>query len=278
MNHLIAKIRLRGNVPKYRKLLSDVVLFELPNDLAPHVQYNPDHNLDEDSWFGIEQFSAQTFCLDFLRTPFHSAEYDTLDSIDVDKLDFLCSYQNGNEYYFQSISKAQLISKKILHLGDAFRYEENSKTIVVNSIADAIYIKDQDILYFKRLPTISGIFKGIDSLYREATEVETTDFLQKEFVQLDEDFTTAKVGKANRRRIAMALDTLNNFGEEEKGTVLNYIRDYCPDLEYQSNAFRIKSDDELKKLLYGIEQRYYTTPVGSERRCANSIIRLGQVS
>jgi hypothetical protein len=76
------------------------------------------------------------------------------------------------------------------------------------------------------LPTISGIFKGVDLLYREAMEVETTDFLQREFIQLDENFSAVKVGKANRYRIAMALDTLNSFEEEEKGTVLDYIRDY----------------------------------------------------
>ncbi|AFQ45262.1 hypothetical protein [Desulfosporosinus meridiei] len=274
MNHLIAKLRLRGNVPKYKKLLSDVSLYELPDDFVSYVQYSPDHNLDEDSWFGIAQFSTKAFCLDFLKTPFNSAEYDVLNTIDVDKLDFLCSYQNENEYYFQNVTKAQLLSKKRLYLGDAFRYEENCKTIVINSIADAIYIRDQDILYFKRLPKISCIFKGMDVLYREATEVETADFLLSEFVQLDEEFSVAKVGKANRHRIAMALDTLNNFEVEQKGTVMDYIRDYCPDLEYQNNAFKIKSDDELKKLLYGIEQRYYTTPVGNEKRCANSIIRL----
>jgi len=274
MNHLIAKIRLRGNAPRYKKLLSDESLFELPNNLVPHVRYSPDHNLDEDSWFGIERFSEQTFCLDFLRIPFNSVEYDTLNTKDIDRLDFLCSYQNENEYYFQNVSKNQLISKKLLYLGEAFRYEQNSKTIVINHNADAIYIRDRDVLYFKRLPAISGIFKGIDSLYREATETETTDFLQREFVQLDEGFSSAKVGKLNRHRIAMALDTLNRFEEQEKNTVLDYIRDYCPGLDYQDNAFKIRSDEDLKQLLYGIEQRYYTTPVGNERRCANSIIRL----
>jgi len=274
MNHLIAKIRLRGNGPKYKKVLSDVNLFTLPNDLEPHVTYSPDHNLDGDSWFGIEQFSTKTFCLDFLESPFNSAEYDALDTIDVDKLDFLCSYQNSNEYYFQNVTKSQLLSQKILHLGDAFRYEENSRTIVINPLADAIYLRDRDILYFKRLPTVSGIFKGIDMLYREATEVETTTFLQNDFIVIDAEFSTEKVGKANRHRIAMALDTLNRFEDEQKGTVMEYIRDYCPDLEYQNDAFKIKSDDELKKLLYGIEQRYYTTPIGNEKRCANSIVRL----
>ena len=36
-------------------------------------------------------------------------------------------------------------------------------------------------------------------------------------------------------------------------------------------AFHVESEDDLKKLLYGIEQRYYTTKVGNEKRLANSI-------
>ena len=30
----------------------------------------------------------------------------------------------------------------------------------------------------------------------------------------------------------------------------------------------------MKKLLFGIEQRFYTTPVGGEKRIANSVIPL----
>ena len=36
--------------------------------------------------------------------------------------------------------------------------------------------------------------------------------------------------------------------------------------------FAVNSEDELKLLLYGIEQRFYTTLVGGERRIANSVI------
>lgn len=274
MNHLIAKIKLRGNGPKYKKMISGGTLFILPDHLETYIQYSADHNLDEDSWFGIEQFSIKDFCLDFLKNTFNSAEYDMLNTIDVDKLDFLCAYQNNNEYYFQNVTKAQLINKKMLHLGDSFRYEENSKTIVINTIPDAIYLKEHDILYFKRLSSISSIFKGIDILYREATQEETINFLQSDFVKLEENFSEEKVGKANRHRIAMALDTINRFEEEQKGTVKDYIKNYCPHLEYENNAFKIKSDEELKNLLYGIEQRYYTTLIGAERRCANSIVMI----
>ena len=31
---------------------------------------------------------------------------------------------------------------------------------------------------------------------------------------------------------------------------------------------------DMKKLLFGIEQRFYTTPVGGEKRIANSVILL----
>ena len=72
----------------------------------------------------------------------------------------------------------------------------------------------------------------------------------------------------------MALDTLNKLEEEQKGTVIEYINNYCSDLKYDNDTFKIKSDDDLKKLLYGIEQRYYTTPIGNEKRCANSIIKI----
>ena len=35
--------------------------------------------------------------------------------------------------------------------------------------------------------------------------------------------------------------------------------------------FTIESENDLKSLLYGIEQRYYTTLLGNEKRLANSV-------
>lgn len=274
MNHVIVKIRLRGNQLSYRKILSGVSLFALPPDLEPHVPYNVGHNLDEDSWFGIEHFSQKDYCLDLLKSEFNSAEYDMFEIENIRDLDFICSYQDEDIYYFQKIGKSQLLFRKLIHLGDEYRFEENSKTIVINSLADAIYEKKKDILYFKRLSTISSIFKGIDTLYREATAGETTEFLNKDFICLDNNFSSEKVGKANRRRIAMAMDTLQHFEVEQKNAVITYIGEYCPDINLQDTAFRISTDDDLKRLLYGIEQRYYTTLVGNEKRCANSIIRI----
>jgi hypothetical protein len=41
-----------------------------------------------------------------------------------------------------------------------------------------------------------------------------------------------------------------------------------------TKTLRFLGEEELKKLLYGIEQRYYTTRQGGERRLANSITPL----
>lgn len=274
MNHVIAKIGKRGNELKYRKVISDETLYTLPVDLNPHVPYRPDHNLDEDAWFGIESFSTQPYCLDILKMDFNSTEYNKLNTNETDKLDFLCSYQNENHYYLQRVSKTQLLSKKRITLGDQLEYMENSKDIIIKDLADAIYIKDIDTLFFKKLSSITGIFKGIDELYREATEEETSNFLSYEFIELTNGFNVEYVKQANRKRIAMAIDTINRFEESQKEVVLLTIKTYCPNLVSNNGVFKIGSENDLKLLLYGIEQRFYTTPDGKEKRIANSVIRL----
>jgi len=272
MNQLIAKIPGRGE--NYQKILSNQTLFALPEDLSPHISYSPDHNLDDDQWFGIDHFSKEKYCLEMLKNKFDSTDYGSLSKIDCEKIDFLCSYQNGNEYYFQRVPKSQLVNRKTLRLGDTFQIEENSKIIIINKIPDAVYLKNQDTLYFKELSSITIIFKGIGYLYREATEQETVGFLKETFIQLKDDFSAKNVKTANRRRIAMVVDTLKNLDKKNKDKIFKYIKSYCPDLEYSDAAFTIKSENELKKLLYGIEQRYYTTIVGQEKRLANSIIKI----
>ncbi|GHT85554.1 hypothetical protein FACS1894137_09970 [Spirochaetia bacterium] len=275
MNHLIAKIRKQGSRnPQYKKLLSGETLYTLPDGLQQCVDYSPDHNLDEDSWFGIPVFSNKDYCLDFLKTDFNSADHEAMTVIENDKIDFLCSVQDDNKYFFQKVAKSQLVTKKILYISDAFRYEENSKALVIKDTADAIYLKDKDILYFKRLTAITSIFKGIDVLYREATTAETATFLQQSFIRLGNGFSTDDVKQPNRKRIAMAIDTFNAFNAKQKKDIFVYIKNYCPELQFKNNSFEINSDDNLKYLLYGIEQRYYTTQINEERRLANSIVKL----
>jgi hypothetical protein len=174
------------------------------------------------------------------------------------------------------VLSSHILSKNLVCIGDAFEFKENTKFMVINDIPDAIYLKNQDKLYFKKLTSITSIFKGIEELYKEATEEETREFLEQSFICLDQGFSSEKVKKSNRKRIAMAMDTMKNFNNDEKEKIFDYIKDYCPDLERKKGAFVVRNDEDLKSILYGIDQRYYTTPVKNEKRIANSIIPINE--
>ena len=275
MNHTIAKLRLKkgSNNSKYRKLLSNATIYEIPNDFSNSILYDPATNLSDGEWFEIRTFSKTPFYIGFLSDFDDSISYEQLEEDLIQSIDYICTYQNSNEFYFQNITKTQLLAKKVITIGDIFTYQKSSKHIAIREPADAIYIKDDDKLYFKTLSAITGIFKGIDQLFKEATNEETERFLALNFITLDNDFSATSVKQANRKRIALAAEALNGFSEKDKVAVFNTIKEYCPKLVESDNTFKIKTEDDLTLLLYGLNQRFYTTPDGKEKRIANSIIR-----
>lgn len=274
MNQLIAKIRDKSRAGvKYRKILSDKIIYSLPEGLGSSVPYDPNTLLEESEWFVVEGFSQKTFCLPLLTGGYSSVDFDLLTRSEFGKLDYLCSIQ-GDSYFFQKISRAQLVPKGAIHFGEQYEYKENSRSIAIQSTADAVYLRSQDSLHFQKLSSITSIFKGIEELHREATEEETNDFLGQDFISLREGFGASDVKTANRKRIALAKQTLDRFQASEKQAVFSYIKGYCPTLSFEGDTFSIANEDELKQLLFGIEERYYTTPVGGERRLANSVVAL----
>lgn len=122
----------------------------------------------------------------------------------------MCSYQD-DIYYFQNVSKSNLQPQNWLHIGDDYEYVEDGKVINIHKFTNAIYVKESDTLYFTNLLKISGIFKGIGELYMEATYEETGSFLSNYFITLSNGFSSSNVKTANRKRITLAVDTLNKF-------------------------------------------------------------------
>ena len=275
MNQVLAKVTGNGK-KKLFKLLSDQTLFEVSVAGLNFVEYNPDHNLDEDSWFKIEQFSEQTFCIDLLKKDFVSSEYDDLPKDKFSKIAYLGAIQ-GNSYYFQKITPSLFVTKKMIVFGETAELERSDKRLVINSMPDAIYQKEIDTLIFRNLATISSVFKGIDGLYKEATKEEVNVFLSESFIELSNGYGVEKVSKPNRKRVALAMTTLATMSVADKGQMLFYINSYCENklkFDKQNRKFKVTSDEELKYLLYGIEQRFYTTPLGQEKRLANSIQKI----
>lgn len=275
MDNICVKLKQREK-DKYRKLLSinDSLYapFTISDDMVS--TYTPGALLEDGEWFCIHEMSQKEFCIDILKADYSSVDFRTLDRGDFTKIDFLFIVTK-NHIVFQNVSKAKLLSKRcIFALGEGYQYQDDCSEIVINDIPDAIYDKANDVLYFRRLESITSIFRGIDQLYREATDEETTQFLNNEFINLKDGYSTASVKTANRKRIALAMKTLNTLNDNDRKNIFAYIGDYCPELQVSEDSFEVGTEEDMKKLLFGIEQRFYTTPVGGEKRIANSVIPL----
>lgn len=273
MDNVFAKIKKLRKKP-YFKILSDHTLFEaITVDVGFCPLYSPDHNLDEDAWFKIEEFSKKDFCIDIIKKNFDSKDYEDLKKSQFSDISYILSVQ-GEDFYFQKVTPSLYINKKTIAFGDSVIVEENKNSLLVNTFPDAVYLKALDILIFRNLSTISSIFKGIDQLFKEATNEEVGKFLAESFISLAGEYEASSVSKPNRKRIALALDTLTKMSAQDRTDMMAYINDYCQHtlkFDAASNKFEISKDDELKFLLYGVEQRFYTTRFGNEKRLANSI-------
>ena len=277
MQNICVKLGQREN-NKYRKMLSsEEAVFPtfVPEDISTSP-YTPGATLQDDDWFCITNAREKEYSIDLLSETYSTADLDSLTRAEFDKIDYLFVLDD-KFIFFQSVSKSKLVSqKRIVHFGEGFTYKTDCAEIVIRDLPDAIYDKTTDSLYFRRLESITGIFRGIDMLYREATQEETDSFLANDFISLKDDYSSSRVKTANRKRIALAAKILSELDESDRKHIFRYIEDYSPNLRVSENAFEIGSENQLKMLLYGIEQRFYTTPVGGEKRLANSVITLNQ--
>lgn len=277
MDHILAHIKTRAK-KRIFKLVSDQSLFDTVKvDLEACVPYNPDHNLDEDSWFKIEGFSNKAFCIDLLKKVYDSKDYDDLTKENFSKIAYLFAVQ-GEDFYFQKITSSLFVKRKTLVFGETAELEKSQTRLVINALPDAVYFKGSDTLVFRNLATISSIFKGIDELYKEATKEEVEQFLDESFIELSNDYGVKKVSTPNRKRIGLAMKTLESMSADDKTNMLEYIDGYCEQklkFDQKNQKFEISTDEDLKLLVYGIEQRFYTTPFGKEKRCANSVTTMG---
>ncbi|MEB3794658.1 MULTISPECIES: hypothetical protein [unclassified Acinetobacter] len=190
MNQLIARVKGRKK-PFFYKLLDDKEIYNFDVSNVSLVEYSSDHLLDEDSWFKIDSFSEQEFFLDFLGKQFVSSEYNSIPKSKYKDIVYLCSVQN-EDYFFQKVTPSSYVTKKFLTLGDELVIEDNVDRVVINHLPDAIYFKKEDRLIFRNLATISSIFKGIDMLYKEATQEEVQQFIDLDFIKVSNDYDAQK--------------------------------------------------------------------------------------
>ncbi len=271
MNYLLSEIKDR-NVEFLKVMSTESGVFDMP-DLSDSQAYSPAYKLEDSEWFKLDNFLSLGYENNLIRSTFDSTVYNQITESQYSKINYLCSKQ-GNFFLFLKMSPTQLIYKKWFRISSEPTLEINKPIIILNSFVDAVYDINADSLYFKNIARVKSIFRGIEELYREATRAEVDAFLEQDFISLDETFTCNNVKTANRKRIAMAIDILTQFTRNNKRQIFQYIRSYCEDVPVEGDAFLVSTDDHLKKILYGIEQRYYTTLIGNEKRLANSVLKL----
>ena len=277
MDFVLAKIAHKKDLVK---ILSDNHIFpDFSYENLDFVAYDYDYNLDDDTWFKIENFKNQDFCPEFLDnlTLSDSKTFSEIKNqeINIEKLKYLVSCTD-NALFFQKITGSLLLKKKHLLTicRNSAQLYEPQDLLVIKDIPDAVYIIKDDRLIFRNLSSISSIFKGIGDLYREATNTEVQQFLKSDFIDLKEDFLSEKVSIPNRKKIASVQDRLNNMTLDQRQELLNYLAEYKNNiLKFNADGSRVEisTDVQLKHLLYGIDERYYTTVLGKEKRLANSV-------
>lgn len=279
MSCLLAKIK-RKRAEPYRKITSDKAVFNaIDFSTISAIPYSADYKLDEDEWFKVENFDKEPYCLDIFKNSFDSKDHNDITKSEFDEISYLVSVQNDS-FYVQNITPSNFLRLKTifygeLDLGEVSKIVENSKQIVLKKEPDAVYEVGSNTLFFKELSSIAKIFDGIGLLYKDATQAEVDNFLQQGFIKKSNDYN--KVSDLNRRLIKVASDTLSKLSQQEQQQIFQYVDSYCAnDIKFdaQTKQFEINSDKDLKTLLYGIHQRFYTTHLGQEKRLANSIKKL----
>lgn len=273
MKHLVAYLGVRGG--GLQKILStNSSIFDI-QDTSYSQEYDPAYKLEDEEWFFITNFKEKNFNNDFIdkASPLTTTSLNQIAENNYKKIKYLAYEDNGYKY-FQKILTSNLISRKWFTVSQAPILESNKKIISLNKDPDAIYNINSDTLYFKDISRIKIIFKNIDSLFREATQTEVDGFLQQEFIELKDGFSGSDVKVPNRKRLALIVDKLSSFTDLDKNTVLNYIHEYCTDVPFENGKFSITTEDDLKLVLFGIDERFYTTNLGHEKRLANSVITI----
>lgn len=260
----------------YKKLFEDEgILYPEIKDLKSIEEnsfvFDNRTNLGDYEWFRLENFSTKDFATKEIKEKTTGADYDLASQADAAGIEYI--FELSDELlFFQKVTRNAFIKKRsFITLGEGFEKKENISLFQINVYPDAIYDRTKDVLYFRKLFSITKIFNGINEIYRAATDREVQSFLAEKAFSLADGFSAEKVKIPNRKKIALVQDTFSKMSKQEKKEIFDYIKDYYPNLSLNNGKAQISSEKDLKNILYGLDERFYTTLITKEKRIANSI-------
>ena len=249
-------------------------------NLDDAIAYDP-NNTDSEQWFYVDAYNEKEGFLQLLDSDFDVAE---LEGISKDQFEEYCmefiAYYYNHRYYIQKFTRGNYLKKKwFAWNGDAVEYCEQEGLVYVNPVPNCIYDNQEHRMYFKDISKAYSVFDNLKVDYRTATNDETTQMLESDIIQAV-DFDASNVGVSNRKRITSVLSKYNEYPQDKKLTLKQYIRDKVGDnLQYDEVAgkFVVRNDTQLRLLLYGIQQRLYQQPLVEETQVATASTSLSNI-
>ena len=255
----------------YKKLFEDEgILYPEIKDLKSIEEnsfvFDNRTNLGDYEWFRLGNFSTKDFATEEIKKKTTGADYDLATQADAAGIEYIFELSD-KLLFFQKVTRNAFIKKRsFITLGEGFEKKENISLFQINVYPDAIYV-----LYFRKLFSITKIFNGINEIYRAATDTEVQSFLAEKAFSLADGFSAEKVKIPNRKKIALVQDIFSKMSKQEKKEMFDYIKDYYQNLSLNNGKAQISNEEDLKNILYGLEERFYTTLITKEKRIANSI-------
>ena len=252
-------------------------LFEEDNTLYPSIcnlksieensfAFDNRTNLDDFEWYKLENFSSKDYATKEIKENPSSADYDIATHADAAGIEYIFELSD-DILLFQKVTRNAFVKKRnFITLGERFEKCPNISLFQINAYPDAIYDRTKDVLYFRKLFSITKIFNGINEIYREATDTEVQTFLAEKAFCLTDGFSADKVKIPNRKKIALVQDTFSKMSKQEKKEMFDYIKDYYPNLNVNNGKAQISNEEDLKNILYGLEERFYTTLISKEKK------------
>lgn len=266
MTEIIAKIK-----SEYKTILNQTenILNDFDLSSVEAIDFAPSQKLDDDQWFQINSFSEKDYFIDQCKADFSSASLNQIVNDDYANISCIVVSQ-GSKKYFQRITPSLFVARKtILDYSGEPKIVEHRNQIEIRDESDAVYLVDTDTLYFKTIGKLKVIFPGIEVLHREATQDEVDAFIENDFISLS-TITNTSIGEQNRKRIADIGIKYNALSDEKKNQLITYAKEKAG-VELEDDSFVVKSETDLKNVLYAMDQRYYYADIYEENRVANSV-------
>ena len=233
------------------------------------IAYDCRYKLEDGEWFVISEFSQQEYG-SIVNNLGNTADLNQLEVGQYREIKHFV-FIDENLLFFEKITPAKILKKNIMLFSSEPTLDNQPKVIIFNEKPDAVYNRNNDTLSFKNLGVLKDIFIGINALYREATEEETTDFISNSCIALSGNFSIGDIKPANRKRITMVWENYQNWDQNLKNSFIQYATKYCTNIAYENDKFVVSNEQELKQILFAIDERYYTTELQLEKRLANSV-------